>query len=435
MPCSICQSSTHDRRYCTKVFCVQIIQQLFDSVFKEEECVIPIYEGEIAEIIMMGLHPRLGKNSSLRLLNTDIIRMILGNNSITQYCTTIHKSPTKFIKEQKILKNTPTLPIANPVLDPSTNDIYCISNNNIILSKDTSICLTINRAHPIIYFNFIEDCIIYIVKTQGVQDDIFTIHMINRDTLDYLWSHSIHTDKILDPIVISKSIIYLILPKQYTIMCMINGNVHTIRNFQSNIDKNSIYYNKENKKFYFKLTSNDIGSIDVEDDICHVINDVSTNMRVFKHQNDCIYYIESKKTIVKVDLNTRKKVYSMMASPVSNILFDPLHLSSGCFITTALYGKEIRCHKAISAVNDDHQKLFWITHLPSKMNTQPIFGYRKRYVYATTIDKYIHKICTLKGTKIWSIKLPGTAKHSPILHEGYLYIQTVSPSKLISLSA
>ena len=141
MICSICKKTNHDRKYCPTVFCKQIINEIFDMTIHESISSKSLMSSEIATIIFMSQHKRLGENSILRLLDPEILSIILSHGEIIQYNTTIHPiySTPKMIHLERILKNTKNYPISNIV--ENNGEIYTVSSNNIIKTSNESTTL------------------------------------------------------------------------------------------------------------------------------------------------------------------------------------------------------------------------------------------------------------------------------------------------------
>tara|TARA_E500000331_G_C17270601_1_gene719093 strand:+ start:2547 stop:3725 length:1179 start_codon:yes stop_codon:yes gene_type:complete len=390
---------------------------------------VPLYCDEMALAVMMGLHYRLGKDSLLRWMNQDILRMVLHKNYISRYVTSFDKSPTKSIKETLTLKNTPSNFLAKPMIDPMTNELFCVSNNQNLVSKTTTYSLSRNRYNPIVYFQFIEDCILYVVMTEMAEEYMFTFNIMQRYTLDILWNAMIYSDMILEPIVIAKNILFVVLPNKQCVIKIQDGLISPVAVVVTPIETICHYMNSNN--LYFKLKSNHIGSIDLCNSCGYIIDQNVFNMEVFKEKNNYIYYIEDMCKITKIHAVNKnpKKIYTIKICN-GKILYTPIHYDNGGFICVILQGKGLR----YCSINST-EKNIWTIFFQTKIANQPVFGYRKEYVYVTTYDKYIHKINTLTGEKLWSIKLCGVANHHPIIHNGLLYIQTSKPSKLITLSA
>lgn len=426
MPCIVCNKSYHDRRSCPVIFCKQLVYQIFDSILSEYIVEKPMYENDYALAVMMALHPRCGKKSILSRLDTEILRMILGKNTISLYNTSLTvKRPQ--IECLKKLRNTVSMNIAFPDIDPITNDVYAVCNNKTICSETETIVISKRKSDILLYFKFTDNYLIYIILDVN---DISTFFVIDRHTFNSICTIELGDIVILEPVFVNERHLIIFLQDEKLIKNItINEKLNVIiQDITIKAPITSYYYNPELKHVYVLDKDHKLSKFDIEKNIIYMRNEeILEGFGIIKEEYPYIHFIDKSNSITKINVKLQKLDHLLKIFHDTKVYFTPINIEGDKYICVIMRRKVLRfiCK----------DKILWDIHIGSTINTQPFCNADNTYLYITTNESYIYKICIESGIIIWNIKVNGKFLFKPILHKGSLYVQTLKPSNLYKIIA
>lgn len=451
MKCSICLNFGHDRKYCPLVFCREIVHQTFDAIFTSVHYQKPMDAGDIALTLMMAWHSRLGENSRLSIISDDcFFNMILSGNFIEMETTEYHKNESVIpynIRSITKLRNSSNMNVAHPVVNHIDEKVYFVSNNRDIMSCDGithSLLRGIGntKSFHIVYFEFIDKYSLYILENQKRQNNKYMFLVLEKKSNKQIASCVLDLHHFLTPIVINENKVYLFNIQQRTIIKLHNNTPTVTQELIYNVD--SFYYDSKSGYVYFNLKMNRVSRLNIStDDYIDFFIEINgaNDLTVFS-QTDDLLFLYSLQHIYVIKLTDEFKTYKIIFKQTitnnSKISYNPLIVDNKTFISVIIKGriliKTTGRDRHITGSNNTTTDE-WTTHFACPIITDPIFDEMKLYVYVLTRDKYVHKICTKTGDKLWSIKIQGKIVGYPLCYKGNLYLQTENPSNLVVLSA
>lgn len=420
MICSICKKSNHDRKYCPTIFCEQIINEIFDIAINESISTIPLNSSDISIAVFMSQHRRLGQNSILKLLDPELLSIIISYGDIVLYKTTTCPvfSTQKMIQLERVLKNTKNTAVSNIIEDKG--NIYTVSCNNVIKSYTETTTLIHGKKNIIHYLDVRDKIVVCVMNIYAVNDEYLNLVIYTKDNFRIIFHYLMKSQYIFNPYIVDDMFLYIVNKNGKIKKFDISTN-KLIWKYKLHNEVISTYYHSDHYNLYIMTDSDRVHRINLK---TMRIESSSTpgekSIIVFHVDNTITYTIYNNRSIVSFD-----KDYKNHISYTSNSIIDfaPIIINLYEYIITT------HKYKTIKYMIGTHTYK-WMIHLRSEITYRPIVNIDKTYMYVSTTDSYVHKISIQHGKIMWSVKARGKIIGNMVIKGKYLFIQTTNPSNL-----
>ena len=377
---------------------------------------------EIATIIFMSQHKRLGEKSILKLLDPEILSIILSHGDIIQYNTTIHPiySTPKMIHLERILKNTKNYPISNIV--ENNGEIYTVSSNNIIKTSNESTTLINGKKSIIQYIDVKDNIVLCVMKIYTTNHEYLNIIIYTKDNFDIIFHYIMNSIFIYNPIIVDDK--YLFIVNEYKIKKFDIKTNKIIWKYKLENKITCTYYYNDKNNLYMMTNIDKVYRINLKTLKIESSSTIDAkNVIVYHVDKLYTYTIYNNKTLITFNENYDKYIYYVSNS---NIDYAPIIIDLKSYIIITHKYKTIKYMIGTNIYR-------WVVSLKNEITHRAIINIDKTYMYVSTSDSYVHKISVQDGTIIWSIKVRGKIIGNMLIKDKHLFIQTTNPSNLYRL--